>query len=53
MTSLNSQRNAISEDSTLITAQVPVSEWHAVVDEPTIADAILDRIVHQRPPYYL
>ncbi len=32
--------------STLITAQVPVAEWHAVIDEPTIADAILDRIVH-------
>lgn len=32
--------------STVITAQVPVSEWHIVIDEPTIADAILDRIIH-------
>ena len=32
--------------STLITAQAPVDKWHAIVGEPTIADAILDRIVH-------
>ena len=32
--------------STIITAQVPVDKWHDVIGEPTIADAILDRIVH-------
>ena len=32
--------------STIITAQLPVSGWHAMIGEPTIADAILDRIVH-------
>ena len=32
--------------STIITAQVPVDKWHEVIGEPTIADAILDRIVH-------
>lgn len=32
--------------STLITAQLPVAQWHAMIGEPTIADAILDRIVH-------
>lgn len=32
--------------STLITAQLPVSQWHAMIGEPTIADAILDRIIH-------
>jgi DNA replication protein DnaC len=32
--------------STLITAQIPVSGWHDLIGEPTIADAILDRIVH-------
>ena len=32
--------------STLITSQVPVSQWHGVIGEQTIADAILDRIVH-------
>ncbi len=32
--------------STIITAQLPVSGWHNMIGEPTIADAILDRIVH-------
>lgn len=32
--------------STIITAQLPVSGWHVMIGEPTIADAILDRIVH-------
>ena len=30
----------------MITAQAPVDKWHAIVGEATIADAILDRIVH-------
>lgn len=32
--------------STMITSQMPVSTWHDVIGEPTFADAILDRIVH-------
>jgi len=32
--------------STLITAQLPLAKWHDMIGEPTIADAILDRIVH-------
>ena len=32
--------------SLLITSQLPVSQWHDVVAEPTLGDAILDRIVH-------
>ena len=32
--------------STIITSQLPVSQWHKVIGEPTVADAILDRIVH-------
>jgi DNA replication protein DnaC len=32
--------------STLVTSQLPVDAWHAVIDEPTFADAILDRLVH-------
>jgi len=32
--------------STVITSQLPVDAWHAVIDEPTFADAILDRLVH-------
>ena len=32
--------------STVITSQLPVDTWHDVIDEPTFADAILDRLVH-------
>jgi DNA replication protein DnaC len=32
--------------STLFTSQVPVTKWHEVIGEQTIADAILDRIIH-------
>jgi len=32
--------------ATLITSQIPVDRWHDIIGEPTIADAILDRIVH-------
>lgn len=34
------------KSSTIITSQVPVSKWHEIIGEQTIADAILDRIVH-------
>jgi DNA replication protein DnaC len=33
--------------SLLITSQVPVSRWHEVIGDPTLADAILDRILHR------
>lgn len=33
--------------SMIITSQVPVSMWHEVIGEKTVADAILDRIIHQ------
>jgi DNA replication protein DnaC len=32
--------------STIITAQLPVLQWHDVIGEKTIADAVLDRMVH-------
>lgn len=32
--------------STIITSQLPVAEWYEVIGEQTIADAILDRVVH-------
>jgi len=32
--------------ATLITSQIPVDRWHDIIGEPTIADAILDRIVN-------
>lgn len=32
--------------ATLITSQFPVAQWHEVIADPTVADAILDRLVH-------
>ncbi len=32
--------------STIVTSQLPVEHWHEVIGDPTIADAVLDRLVH-------
>jgi DNA replication protein DnaC len=32
--------------STIVTSQVPIDHWHELIPNPTIADAILDRLVH-------
>ncbi|MCC7167013.1 MAG: IS21-like element helper ATPase IstB [Rhodospirillales bacterium] len=32
--------------STIVTSQVPVEQWHQIIGDPTYADAILDRLVH-------
>ena len=32
--------------TTIITSQLPVKHWHEYIGEPTLADAILDRIIH-------
>lgn len=32
--------------STIVTSQLPVSDWHHALGEPTVAEAILDRLVH-------
>ncbi|EAQ96470.2 DNA replication protein [Congregibacter litoralis KT71] len=32
--------------STLITSQLPVEHWHEYIGEATIADAVLDRLLH-------
>ncbi len=34
------------KSSTIITSQVPVMKWHEVIGEQTIADAIMDRLIH-------
>jgi DNA replication protein DnaC len=34
------------EGSTLVTSQFPVSQWHEIIADPTVADAILDRLIH-------
>jgi DNA replication protein DnaC len=32
--------------STVITSQLPVAQWYEIIGEPTLADAIMDRVVH-------
>jgi DNA replication protein DnaC len=32
--------------STIVTSQIPVKHWHELIADPTIADAVLDRLVH-------
>jgi DNA replication protein DnaC len=32
--------------STLVTSQLPVEHWHETIGDPTLADAILDRLIH-------
>jgi DNA replication protein DnaC len=33
--------------STIITSQIPVNEWHDAIGDKTVADAVLDRLVHR------
>lgn len=35
------------KSSLIVTSQVPINKWHDVIGEKTVADAILDRIVHE------
>ena len=32
--------------STILTSQIPVKRWHEQIGDPTLADSILDRLVH-------
>lgn len=34
------------EHSTIIAGQMPVDHWHEIIGDPTLADAILDRLIH-------
>jgi len=36
--------------STVLTSQLPVSKWHDQIGDPTVADGILDRLVHNAHP---
>lgn len=37
----------MGKGSVVITSQFPVSQWHELVNDPTVADALMDRLVHQ------
>ena len=41
-----SSRTATTARSIIITSQVPVDRWYDMIGNPTLADAILDRLVH-------
>lgn len=36
----------VGQSSTIIASQLPIDDWHAVIQNPTVADAIMDRLVH-------
>jgi DNA replication protein DnaC len=36
----------VRSDGSLTATQVPIPEWHRRIPDPTLADAILDRLVH-------
>ena len=47
----NEKRGEILEDrdrrrSTVVTSQLPVSQWHQAIGDPAFADSILDRLTH-------
>lgn len=33
--------------STIVSSQLPVADWHHLINDPSIADALLDRLVHK------
>ena len=37
----------VSSRACVLTSQLPISEWHDYIVDPTLADAILDRLVHR------
>jgi DNA replication protein DnaC len=39
--------------STIVTSQLPVNHWHEQIGDPTIADAILDRLIHNAHKFNL
>ena len=43
---LEEMDDRVGSASSIITSQLPVKHWHEYLNDPTLADAILDRIVH-------
>ena len=43
---LGTHDDRVGTRATLITSQLPVTAWHEWLDDPTLADAILDRLIH-------
>ena len=43
---IDPERFRYASRSTLVTSQLPLAQWHELLGDPTLADAILDRLVH-------
>ena len=43
----------VGSRSTVITSQLPIDDWHEYIGDPTLADAILDRLVHSAHKIHL
>ena len=43
----------VGSRSTVITSQLPIDDWHAYIGDPTLADAIMDRLVHSAHKIHL
>jgi DNA replication protein DnaC len=43
----------VTTRATLITSQLPIENWHDYIGDPTLADAILDRLVHSAHKIHL
>jgi DNA replication protein DnaC len=39
--------------STVVASQLPIEHWHGAISDPTLADAILDRLIHQAHKIHL
>ena len=46
MISTRSSKSDTAAGSTILTSQIPIDKWHEIIGNPTYADAILDRLVH-------
>jgi DNA replication protein DnaC len=47
------RQDRVGARSTLITSQLPIENWHDYIGDPTLADAILDRLLHSAHKIHL
>jgi len=43
----------VGSQATILTSQLPIAQWHEYIGDPTLADAILDRLVHRSHQIHL
>ena len=43
----------VGSRATIVTSQLPIEHWHEYLNDPTLADAILDRLVHRAHQIHL